>query len=54
MKKLYKSRVYTIPKGGIPGSATPLSAGSNPACTSKEKWDSIRDPIFFFPLEAQA
>ena len=36
-----------------PRSATPLSAGSNPACTSKENGIPFGVP-FFFPLDVQA
>ena len=37
-----------------PRSATPLSAGSNPACTSKEKRHPVWECRFFFPLDVQA
>ena len=45
---LGQSKIWCSSQVVRPRSATPLSAGSNPACTSKEKWDSVRDPIFSF------
>ncbi len=50
---LKQSKIWCSSQVVRPRSATPLSAGSNPACTSKEKGIPFGIP-FFFPLEVQA